>query len=87
MLINNSVPSSRRGAVNGAAETVGAIGRLLAPPLSSPLFAWSLLGDSSWPLNHHLIFWCNAGLALLALWLAMLMPSSINKPPQGDSAE
>jgi MFS family permease len=86
MLINNSVPSSRRGAVNGAAETAAGLGRLLAPPLSSPLFAWSLLSDTrSWPLNHHLLFWCNAGLALLALWLTVLMPSSISKPPVRDS--
>ena len=83
MLINNSVGGKQRGAVNGAAETVGAFGRLLAPALASPLFAWSLTGGAElgWPFNHHLVFWVNAGLGLLVLVLACVMPASIGKPP------
>lgn len=110
MLINNSVEGPRRGAVNGAAETVGGLGRLIAPPLSSPLFAWSLQqvpvghGDDmasdavraegvaeamcgrDWPFNHHLLFWCNGGLAMVALCLAVVMPESISRPPAHDRA-
>jgi hypothetical protein len=50
MLVNNAVSSESRGALNGAAEVAGSVGRLLAPPLSSPLFAWSL--DNGEKLPH-----------------------------------
>ena len=70
MLVNNAVSSQHRGAVNGAAEVAGSLGRLLAPPLSSPLFAWSLQNGRGFPLNHFAVFWVNALLVLATLVLA-----------------
>ena len=80
MLVNNSAPSSRRGAVNGAAEVAGGVGRLIAPSLSSPLFAWSVTNGHGFPLNRYLVFLVNAALGLVALMVASRMPKSIARP-------
>ena len=80
MLVNNSAPSSRRGAVNGAAEVAGGVGRLIVPSLSSPLFAWSVTNGHGFPLNRYLVFLVNAALGLVALMVASRMPKSIARP-------
>jgi MFS family permease len=82
ILVNNSVISKHRGSANGAAETASGMGRLIAPALFSPLFAWSVApGQHTRALGQFTVFVLNALLALLTLGLSLKMPASIAKPP------
>jgi hypothetical protein len=58
------------------------MGRLIAPALFSPLFAWSVApGQHTRALGQFTVFVLNALLALLTLGLSLKMPASIAKPP------
>lgn len=81
LLVNNATPREHRGAMNGAAETACGIGKMIAPAMSSPLFAWSLTNELGWPFNHHLAFITNATMAVLAICITTKMRPSISKPP------
>uniref|UniRef100_A0A7S1GC97 Major facilitator superfamily (MFS) profile domain-containing protein n=1 Tax=Bicosoecida sp. CB-2014 TaxID=1486930 RepID=A0A7S1GC97_9STRA len=80
MMINNSVPSTRRGAVNGLAMTVASIGKSIGPAFAASVFAWSATAELPWPLDYTFIFTLCAASAVGCVVLACLLPQRINAP-------
>ena len=54
-ILNNSVPPSRRGRMQGVAMTVGSAARAVGPTLGAELLAWSLTNGLPPPLDVHLV--------------------------------
>lgn len=79
-LINNSVPREKLGQVNGAGMSVGSAGKLAGPALGSVLFAVSINGNHSWPLNYHMVYILCAVCAILCELIAWMLPSNLDKP-------
>jgi len=79
VLVNNSVPASRRGSINGLAMTLASIFKALGPSVGTVLFAGSLRMGLPAPLDSHLCFlvvaliaWATAvlGAGRLPAWAA-----------------
>ena len=82
LLINASVPASRRGAVNGLAMTIGGLAKALGPMGGATLYAWSITnGARSPPLNFMLVFLL---CFLLGLGTCLLRLDPIPPPSQGE---
>merc|ERR1711994_773482 len=59
VLINNSVTRSRRGRVNGLAQSLVSIAQILAPSFTSIGIAWSennMHSGVSFPFNYHFVW-------------------------------
>ena len=84
IFVNHSVASAHRGSVNGAAEMASGVGRLVAPAVASPLFAWSVSSDGMSIFGPFTVFILNALLAGLTLFWSTRMPISINQLPRDD---
>lgn len=56
LAINNSVPPSRRGEINGVAMTIGSLAKAMGPSMSSVVFAWSISRSRPFPFGAPLIF-------------------------------
>jgi len=88
--INNTVPSSKRGAVNGLAMTIASIGKAIGPAMGGAVLAFSLnqaaesRSDAwrTWPLGAPAVFNLAAimmvGVAVAVHWL----PDSLENPPE-----
>ncbi|EKF31672.1 hypothetical protein MOQ_004490 [Trypanosoma cruzi marinkellei] len=57
IFIARSSPEEHLGSMNGIAQSLGSLSRLLTMLVLPPLFAWSLQGAHSFPFNHHFVFW------------------------------
>lgn len=91
VFINNAVPRAHRGRLNGLAQALVALARILGPAIASNLFAWSATSDRAWPLNYHAAFYLQAATGLAAAALALRLPETIEKqardaPPQEEAA-
>ena len=74
VLLNNSVPSTHLGRVNGFAMGVASVSKFVGPALGSPLFAWSITGDHVFPFNRFCYF---AGAAMLMFVSAGIFPPRV----------
>ena len=81
VLINNSCKADIRGAVNGAAQTLVAAARMIAPTLGGLLFQWSVSPTArrSWPLNHHLAWYFCAATCMAAYYMSRKLPPTADR--------
>jgi MFS family permease len=82
VLISNSCFPQERGVVNGGAQTLVALTRMLAPSFGGAVFQWSVSAPESrpWPFNVHFTF-ILAALAAMMVWCcAAVLPTTGNKP-------
>jgi hypothetical protein len=77
VFINNSVPPSMRGRVNGIGQTLVAITRFIMPMVVGTMFAWSESNGFAWPLNFHSTWYMLAAIDVLAIVMCGLLPESI----------
>ncbi|KAI8519480.1 hypothetical protein Bbelb_027370 [Branchiostoma belcheri] len=80
VMVGNAGVQSNRGTVNGIAQTLAALSRLVGPAVSANLFAWTTDNGLPWPLDHHLSFYLVAVLCLLLAVLCASLPASSNLP-------
>lgn len=80
MLINNSVPATDRGTVNGLGMTLGSIGKGIGPAIGAPLFAWSASNGLGYPFDYHLVFTLAALTCVLSAGIAFRLPFSLERP-------
>ena len=84
IVLNNAVPSGRRGLFNGVSMSVSGLGKMGGPALAGPLFAWSLTNGLGCPFDHSLVFYCCSATTVLLWWVTLQMPASIAYPcPEG----
>ena len=87
VFINNSVERHHRGKLNGIAQALVAVTRVLGPLLASNVFAATASHEvDAWPLSFHLVFYILALSAILAAALALWLPESIEKQKKGAEA-
>ncbi|XP_078692924.1 uncharacterized protein LOC144922756 isoform X2 [Branchiostoma floridae x Branchiostoma belcheri] len=80
VMVGNAGVQSNRGTVNGIAQTLAALSRLVGPAVSANLFAWTTDNGLPWPLDHHLSFYLVAVLCILVAVLCASLPASSNLP-------
>lgn len=85
VLISNSTLPQNRGTVNGFGQSAAALGRVVGPIISAPLFAWSETSGKEWPLNYHLMFDLLAVGSVGAIVLCLLLPASAEKKRENDT--
>ena len=81
-MMNNSVPTSKRGTLNGAGMTIASIGKAVGPAAGSPLFAWSLTNGLSMPFDYHLLYWLSAALMVALVLISLWLPKSLEHSPE-----
>lgn len=79
ILINNSVPSEKRGAMNGLGMTLGSLGKSIGPAVGSVIFAWTLTNGIGFPLDYHFIFYLGGLIAALVSLMTFWLPPSLEK--------
>eukprot|EP00904_Undaria_pinnatifida_P008637 jgi/Undpi1/4903/HiC_scaffold_19.g08255.m1 len=67
---NNAVSSRRRGELNGMSVTIESLGKAISPIVCSALFAVSIHGNRSYPIDHHFVFYLLGSTRLLIAFLA-----------------
>lgn len=77
--VNNSVLARHRGSANGLSQTMVALGRIVGPILGGNIFAWSVSGGHSWPIDYHFVFHLVGLMFLGTAALAFLLPRSIDR--------
>ncbi|XP_035681602.1 uncharacterized protein LOC118419347 [Branchiostoma floridae] len=80
VMVGNAGVQTTRGTVNGIAQTLAALSRLVGPAVSANLFAWTTDNGMSWPMDHHLTFYLLTVLCLLVMFLCTRLPASCNLP-------
>ena len=78
VLINNSVHRRNRATVNGTAQALVALSRMVAPTLGGWAFAY---GEAhlAWPLNSHLVWYAVAAVGLFGVWVGRQLPESVER--------
>ncbi|XP_065842032.1 uncharacterized protein [Oscarella lobularis] len=82
IFINNAMPKSRFGAINGLAISLTAFTRTLAPSFGGSLFAWCISWGAKrigFPFDYHLVFYLFSIVYLIALLLSVKLPNSLQK--------
>lgn len=80
-LISNSVYPETMGSANGLGQSLVAFTRMLAPFTAASLLAFSLKPTMIWPFNYGRLAWWTVSVGcFLALFLAVKIPYSLNKP-------
>ncbi|XP_078589107.1 uncharacterized protein LOC144869568 isoform X2 [Branchiostoma floridae x Branchiostoma japonicum] len=80
VMVGNAAFLSSRGTVNGIAQTLAALSRLIGPAVSANMFAWTTDNGLPWPLDHHLSFYILLVFCLLMAFLCTRLPASSNVP-------
>ena len=75
-----AVSPENSGRVLGITQTCGAGVRIASPLAAGFLFSWTLGDHRPWPLNYHFTFYVVAGLSIVAVGLAQLIPASATRP-------
>ena len=84
MIVGNTVTHSQHlGAVNGMAQTIAMICAAIAPTGGASVFAWSVSGDHTFPLDFHLFWVFFLALCVVLFGLASMLPNSVNKMVEG----
>ncbi|CAH1259368.1 Hypp2264 [Branchiostoma lanceolatum] len=78
VMIGNAALLSSRGTVNGIAQTMAALSRLIGPAVSANLFAWTTDNGLPWPLDHHLSFYLLVVICLVMVILCIRLPADSN---------
>eukprot|EP01051_Picozoa_sp_SAG22_P005392 SAG22_NODE_318_length_12494_cov_18.507705_9_plen_94_part_00 len=80
VLINNSVPPQHIGKANALANATTSLCRALFPTIGGA--AWNAVAESLpfWPALPHLPFIIPLAMSVVQLWLAMVMPKSLDSP-------
>ena len=81
LLINNSIASSQRGAVNGLAMTVASVTKAAGPVCGAEIFAWTIssAAQSLGSLRHCIAFVLNGGAwVVCAFVVAIAVPRSLD---------
>ncbi|XP_078669282.1 uncharacterized protein LOC144910269 isoform X1 [Branchiostoma floridae x Branchiostoma belcheri] len=80
VMVGNAAFQSSRGTVNGIAQTLAALSRLVGPAVSANLFAWTTDNGLPWPLDHHMSFYLLVVSCLLMAFLCTRLPAASNLP-------
>ncbi|KAL6055097.1 MFS domain-containing protein [Balamuthia mandrillaris] len=78
ILISNSAPTSKLGAVNGLGQSLGSLGRAVGPAVAGTTFAWSLSNGLGFPFDFRMDYIILAILSLICAFISILMPRTIN---------
>ncbi|KEG15208.1 putative transporter [Trypanosoma grayi] len=57
LFVARSAPEAHVGSMNGVAQAIGSLARMLTMLVIPPMFAWSLQSMRGFPFNHHFVFW------------------------------
>lgn len=52
---------------------------MIGPSLGGSLFAWSMSNGQPWPLNFHLVWYLQAAIVGLTIFLTSRLPLSIDR--------
>ena len=70
LVTNNAVGSHRRGELNGMSVTIESLAKAISPIVCSALFAVSIHGNRSYPMDHYFVFYLLASTRLSIAFLA-----------------
>eukprot|EP00937_MAST-01D_sp_MAST-1D-sp2_P006963 g6963.t1 len=79
VLINNAASRANRGAVNGVAQSLVALTRMVGPSLGGAIFAWSESNGLQWPLSYHFMWYICALAGLGACALSRVLPERVER--------
>jgi MFS family permease len=79
ILIGNSVHPHERGTINGIAQSMVAVSRIVGPIAAAAVFAATASGDRAWPLDYHLIFHIVGVLFLCLAFLSTQFKGDVQK--------
>lgn len=79
ILISNSAPTWKLGAVNGLGQSIVALGRGIGPAPIGIIFSWSLRNGLPFPFDFRFAFLILGCLSMLTIGISMLLPPSINR--------
>ncbi|KAL7710101.1 Major Facilitator Superfamily/MFS_1 like family [Lotmaria passim] len=75
MYVVRSVPDDCAGSINGIAQSIGSLSRMLTMLVIPPVFAWSLNGVTHpFPFNFHFVFWVTCLPLLLSFLVSSYLP-------------
>ncbi|ESL07261.1 hypothetical protein TRSC58_05053 [Trypanosoma rangeli SC58] len=77
LFVARSAPKEHVGSLNGVAQSVGSLSRMLTMLAVPPLFACSINNVYTFPFNHHCVFWLTTLPLLLSYILSTYLPQSI----------
>ncbi|KAF0973679.1 hypothetical protein FDP41_007066 [Naegleria fowleri] len=80
LFTNNSVSKKNYGKLNGTAQSMVALSRMISPVVGGAIFASSV--SSSFVLRHRVIFYIIAAISMFMLCLSFVLNASINKPKE-----
>ncbi|KAJ3314542.1 hypothetical protein HDV04_006081 [Boothiomyces sp. JEL0838] len=84
IMVSNSVTSNYRGEINGSAQSLGSIGRMLGPIFAGTLFTWSLESNLPYPFDYHFVFNLLAVIVFLGYLISLRMPKDIDNRLEED---
>lgn len=76
----HSVSKKNYGKLNGTAQSMVALSRMISPVVGGAIFASSV--SSSFVLRHRVIFYIIAAISMFMLCLSFVLNASINKPKE-----
>lgn len=81
-LVNNSARPDSKGLINGFAQSFASLLRSVGPFIGTSVFAWSLTNGLTWPLDHRFVFYIVAGMTVVVMTVALLLPRRLNSTPR-----
>ncbi|XP_062505370.1 uncharacterized protein LOC134182061 [Corticium candelabrum] len=79
LFINNSVPPTSVGSVNGLAVAATALTRAASPSISGSIYAWSIDSTIGFPFDEHLTFYIFCLVFLASLCSAVRIPEHMSR--------
>ncbi|KAG2378528.1 hypothetical protein C9374_008167 [Naegleria lovaniensis] len=80
LFTNNSVSKKNYGKLNGTAQSMVALSRMISPVVGGAIFAISV--SSSFVLGHRVIFYIIAGTSVFMFVFSFVLNAKINKPKE-----
>jgi len=81
LIMNNSVPFQKMGAVNGVGMSLGALFRAIAPTVGASMYAWSITHHNNYFISFRFVFIVIALFLVFNVCLCLkFMPKRVNAP-------
>lgn len=77
VLVANAALPEDRSRVNALGQAAVSAVRAIAPPMWTPVFAWSVSSPHPWPFNYHFAWYCCALMTLGTWGIAARLPASL----------
>ncbi|KAL6049513.1 protein ZINC INDUCED FACILITATOR-LIKE 1-like [Balamuthia mandrillaris] len=78
IMISNSAPNAKLGAVNGLGQSLASLGRTVGPTVAGVTFSWSLSNGIGFPFDFRFAYFVLALLCLFGVLISLVLPSTIN---------